>query len=108
MAFERVVQLWRFAKYGLPLARMRPESPRTIADVIEEQAAARGRAPVRAVRGSHASRYDEYNRAANRVAHWALAHGIGRGARVALLMQNRPEFLEIWAGLAKVGVDHAR
>ena len=45
MAFERLGQLWRFAKYGLPLARLRPESTRTIADVIEEQAAARGPHP---------------------------------------------------------------
>jgi len=99
---ERVVQLWRIAKYGLPLARIRPEGPRTIADVIEEQAAARGLHPFVLFEGRTIT-YDEYNRAANRVAHWALAHGIGRGERVALLMQNRPEFLETWAGLAKVG-----
>src|SRR5262249_57226798 len=49
----------------------------------------------------------ELNRAANRVAHWARAHGLGRGHRVALLMQNRPEFLETWAGLAKAGVTTA-
>ncbi len=106
MAFERVTQLYRFAKYGLPLARTRPESPRTIADVIEEQAAARGRHPFVVFEGRTVS-FDEYNRGANRVAHWALAHGIGRGDRVALLMQNRPEFLETWAGLAKVGATSA-
>jgi fatty-acyl-CoA synthase len=103
---ERVVQLWRFAKYGLPLARMRPENARTIADVIEEQAVARGRHPFVVFEGRSVS-YEEYNRAANRVAHWALAHGIGRGERVALLMQNRPEFLETWAGLTKVGATSA-
>ncbi len=106
MLQERVVQLWRFARYGLPLARMRPESTRTIADVIEEQAAARGRHPFVTFEGRSVS-YADYNRAANRVAHWALAHGIGRGERVALLMQNRPEFLETWAGLAKVGATSA-
>ena len=103
---ERLIQLWRFAKYGLPLARIRPEGPRTIADVIEEQAAARGRHPFVIFEGRTVT-YDDYNRAANRVAHWALAHGIGRGARVALLMHNRPEFLETWAGLAKVGATSA-
>ncbi|MEX2205531.1 MAG: long-chain-acyl-CoA synthetase [Myxococcota bacterium] len=103
---ERLVQLWRFAKYGLPLARMRPEGARTIADVIEEQAAARARHPFVIFEGRTVS-YDDYNRAANRVAHWALANGIGRGARVALLMHNRPEFLETWAGLAKVGATSA-
>jgi len=106
MLHERVTQLWRFAKYGLPLARLRPESARTIADVVEEQAVARGRHPFVIFEGRSVS-YADYNRAANRVAHWALAHGIGRGERIALLMQNRPEFLEIWAGLAKVGATSA-
>jgi len=103
---DRLVQLWRFARYGLPLARTKPESPRTIADVIEEQAAARARHPFVVFEGRSVT-YDDYNRAANRVAHWALAQGIGRGQRVALLMQNRPEFLETWAGLAKVGATSA-
>jgi fatty-acyl-CoA synthase len=106
MALERLVQLYRFAKFGLPLARIKPESPRTIADVIEEQAVARARHPFVLFEGRTVT-YEDYNRAANRVAHWALAHGIGRGARVALLMQNRPEFLETWAGLAKVGATTA-
>ncbi len=106
MLLQRASQLWRFAKFGLPLSRMRPETPRTIADVIEEQAAARARHPFVIFEGRTLS-YDEYNRGANRVAHWALAQGIGRGQRVALLMQNRPEFLETWAGLAKVGATSA-
>jgi fatty-acyl-CoA synthase len=106
MAFERLVQIYRFAKYGLPLARLKPETPRTIADVIEEQAAARSRHPFVVFEGRKVS-YDEYNRAANRVAHWAMAQGLGRGQRVALLMTNRPEFLEIWAGIAKVGATSA-
>jgi fatty-acyl-CoA synthase len=103
---ERLGQIWRFAKYGLPLARTRPDSPRTVADVIEEQAAARGAQPFLLFEDRRIT-YDEWNRAANRVAHWAHAHGLGRGQRVALVMQNRPEFLEIWAGLAKAGVTTA-
>ena len=106
MAFERVGQLWRFAKYGLPLSRLRPDSTRTIADVIEEQAASRGAKPFILFEDRRVT-YDEFNRAANRVGHWARAQGLGRGQRVALLMQNRPEFLETWAGLAKAGVTTA-
>ena len=106
MAFERLGQLWRFAKYGLPLARLRPESTRTIADVIEEQAAARGPHPFILFEDRRTS-YDEFNRAANRVAHWGRAQGLGRGQRVVLLMQNRPEFLQIWGGLSKLGVTSA-
>ncbi len=106
MAFERAAQLWRLAKIGIPLSRLRPESQRTVADVIEEQAVARGPHPFILFEDRRVT-YDEYNRAANRVAHWARANGLGRGQRVALLMLNRPEFLEIWAGLAKAGVTTA-
>ncbi len=106
MAFERLIQIYRFAKYGLPLARIKPETPRTIADVIEEQVAARGRHPFVVFEGRKIS-YDDYNRAANRVAHWAIAQGLGRGQRIALLMTNRPEFLEVWAGISKVGATSA-
>jgi fatty-acyl-CoA synthase len=39
----------------------------------------------------------------NRYARWALAEGIGPAAPVCLLMPNRPEYLAIWLGVAKVG-----
>jgi fatty-acyl-CoA synthase len=103
---ERVTQVWRFAKFGLPLARLRPTAHRTVADVLEEQAAAYPGRPFLLFEDQRIS-YDELNRRANRVAHWAKAHGLGRGQRVALLMQNRPEFVETWAGLAKAGVTTA-
>ena len=48
--------------------------------------------------------YAEFDVLANRVAHWALAHGLQAGDRVALCMENCPEFVSIWVGLAKVGV----
>jgi fatty-acyl-CoA synthase len=51
--------------------------------------------------------YAEFNREANRVAHWALELGLGKGDVVALMMENRPEYLSIWAGLAKAGVTTA-
>lgn len=44
------------------------------------------------------------DRLANRVAHWALQRGLRPGQTVALLMENRPEFIAIWLGLSKVGV----
>lgn len=37
-------------------------------------------------------------------AHWALTLGLKCGDIVALLMTNRPEFVAVWYGLAKVGV----
>jgi len=47
--------------------------------------------------------YSEFDRAANRVAHWALKQGVRKGDVVALLMENRPEYLIAWAGIAKIG-----
>jgi fatty-acyl-CoA synthase len=48
--------------------------------------------------------YEQLDREANRVAHWARAQGIKPGDVVALLMENRPEYLFAWIGLAKLGV----
>jgi len=51
--------------------------------------------------------YAEHNAATNRVAFWAHDQGLRRGDVVALLMENRPEYLAIWMGLAKLGVTTA-
>lgn len=48
--------------------------------------------------------WGELDETASRVAHWALAQGIGRGEVVALLMENRPEYVAIWLGLSRVGI----
>lgn len=40
----------------------------------------------------------------NRVANWALSQGLKPGDVVALMLDNRPEYLPIWLGLAKVRV----
>jgi len=48
--------------------------------------------------------FNELDRMANRFAYWALSKGLKRGETVALMMENRPEFLAFWYGLSKVGV----
>lgn len=47
--------------------------------------------------------YRDFNEAANRYARWAQAQGIGRGDVVALMMENRPEYLIAWLGVLKAG-----
>jgi len=107
---ERLDLAWRAARALPKLLELRPEARRTTADRIEECAA---RQPERAflVFGESGEprrlTYGELNRAANRVAHWALEQGLGRGDVVALLMENRPEYVVSWAGLAKAGVTAA-
>ncbi len=47
--------------------------------------------------------YAELDRRSDRVAAGLAAHGIARGDRVAALLFNCPEFLDLWFGTAKLG-----
>lgn len=80
----------------------KPDSDSTLADVIEAQATKTPDRPAIHFEDRIVS-YGEWNKAANAVAHWARAQGIRAGDVVALLMENRPEFLVMWTGLAKIG-----
>ncbi|MCC2638674.1 MAG: AMP-dependent synthetase and ligase [Moraxellaceae bacterium] len=48
--------------------------------------------------------YGEFNARANRVAHFYRRQGLRRGDVVAVLLENRAEFLIVITGLAKIGV----
>lgn len=48
--------------------------------------------------------YGEANDNANRVANGFLRLGAKKGSRVAILLRNRPEYLDLWFGLSKVGM----
>ena len=48
--------------------------------------------------------WSELDAFANRAAAWARSEGLERGDVVALLMENRPEYIAIWLGLSRVGV----
>ncbi|HPF24241.1 MAG TPA: long-chain-acyl-CoA synthetase [Hyphomonas sp.] len=48
--------------------------------------------------------YGAFDKLANRYAHWALQRGLKPGDVVALLMENRPDYVAAWVGLSKVGV----
>jgi len=59
------------------------------------------------VYGDRSYTYAEYDAEASKYGHWAQAQGLGKGDVVVLLMENRPEFLFTWMGMAKVGVTTA-
>lgn len=40
----------------------------------------------------------------NRIANFFLSRGYSKGDTVALFMENRPEYVATWLGLAKIGV----
>ncbi|MCG3168689.1 MAG: Crotonobetaine/carnitine--CoA ligase [Pseudomonadales bacterium] len=79
-----------------------PEQHYTVADRLEERAAASPDSPFLLWNGRALS-YGEVNAQANRFAHHALASGLRPGDVAALLMENRPEYLFVWFGLAKIG-----
>ncbi len=48
--------------------------------------------------------WGDLDRFANRVANWAIGRGLSRGDVVALLMENRAEYVGTWLGLSRAGV----
>ncbi len=92
----------RFLRLLPSLVRSGPTGRFTAGDLLEQAVRRRGDAPF--VRfEERVCTYRDINALANRVAHWAIGRGIGPGSVVGLLMENRPEYLAMWLGLAKVG-----
>ena len=90
---------------GRTLFRMRhvkPDSPVTIADIVEGFAREKPDNPVIFYQDEIVT-YRALDKSANRYANWARAQGIGLGDVVALLMENRPDYIMAWLGLVKLG-----
>lgn len=100
----RDLRMLRAFGRAIPMAvRARPGASFTLPDAFEEQAAkSPGKAAL--IFEDRVVSYAELDARANQVARWAQARGLQRGDVVALLMENRPEFVECWLGLAKLGV----
>ncbi|MGB5949193.1 MAG: long-chain-acyl-CoA synthetase [Parvibaculum sp.] len=79
---------------------------RTFADTIEDLAKSKPK-NVAIYFENRKITYRELDEAANRYARWAQAQGIGKGDVVALMMENRPEYLIAWIGIIKVGASAA-
>jgi fatty-acyl-CoA synthase len=88
------------------LRLVKPHATRSIVDIVEGQARRRPR-NIAILYQDQSLTYAELDARANRYAHWAQAQGIGRGQAVALLMENRPDFICAWLGLFKVGAQVA-
>ncbi|WBU29677.1 long-chain-acyl-CoA synthetase [Rhodopseudomonas palustris] len=83
-------------------ARIEREPERLLCDTVAEWAIRRPNAHALLSERERFS-YAELARRIDGYARWALAHGIGKGVTVALLMPNRAEYLAIWLGITKVG-----
>ena len=106
MSVPREVTQKRLAVLSAGTLRYTPSQKFTVADRIEERAAADPDRVFAFFEDRRVS-YGELNRRANRVAAASLELGLRRGDVVSLMMENRPEFISTWAGLAKLGVTTA-
>ena len=81
-----------------------PQSPnKTLGDYFEGWARAHADRPALLSR-SESFTYRELDARTLRYARWALAHGLGKGDVACLMMPNRPEYVAIWLGFARVGI----
>ena len=97
---------WRTLRWLPAMLKARPGKTYTSADLVEKSVRRFADRVFVEFEGRNTT-FAEFNREANRVAHWAIGRGLGKGDVVALMMENRPQYLSIWAGLAKVGVTTA-
>ncbi|MEQ8745929.1 long-chain-acyl-CoA synthetase [Pyruvatibacter sp.] len=80
---------------------------RTWADIIENLAATKpNNVAIYGEDGSTIT-YRQLDERANRYARWALASGAKKGDAIALLMENRPEYIVAWLGIVKMGATAA-
>jgi fatty-acyl-CoA synthase len=74
----------------------------TLAAIVQEAALAHPDAPA-LIGSDETLTYGALAARSNQYARWALAHGLGVGEAVALLMPNRPDYAALWLGLTSVG-----
>ena len=103
---RELVYLTSIARTLWLLRLVKPYATRSIVDIVESQARRRP-GNIAILYQDRRLTYAEMDARANRYAHWALGQGIGRGKVVALLMENRPDFICAWLGLFKVGAQVA-
>ncbi len=77
-------------------------APRTLADLVSEQAARTPDAVAVVYEGRRLT-YRTINEAANRLAHWLIQQGIGPEDRVAVLLDKSPDLVVTALGIAKSG-----
>ncbi|MFN7053977.1 long-chain-acyl-CoA synthetase [Hyphomonas sp.] len=80
-----------------------PDSAHLLADDME-QAADKFAGNLAFRFEGHSMTYREFDALASRFANWGLGQGLKAGDCVALFMENRPDYVAAWTGLAKIGV----
>ncbi len=104
--FDRVKREATFVRGALSvLNRLKhnsSDSDVTTADIVEEWAQKKPE-NIAIYFEDRKITYKELNGTGNKYARWAQDRGVVKGDVVAVLMENRPEFIMAWLGLAKIG-----
>ena len=104
--FDAVRRELTYVRTGLTLTRrvrdVKPDSAFTTADLFEQWVKKTPDAPAIYFEDRVVT-WKEFDQGASRFTRWAMDVGVGRGDAVAILMENRPEFLMAWYGLIKIG-----
>jgi acyl-CoA synthetase (AMP-forming)/AMP-acid ligase II len=87
---------------GVASALPRTASAWTIGAALKEQVAVRGRDPA-LQHGDRVWTYAELNERVNRLVNVLVARGVSRGDRIAVLSENRPEYVDLDLAAAKLG-----
>jgi fatty-acyl-CoA synthase len=80
-----------------------PEADYTLADAIEDTIDGYSERTFISFEGKDTT-YAEFEARANQFAHWGQSVGLKAGDTVALFMENRPDYIAFWAGMAKIAV----
>ncbi|XBQ17646.1 MAG: long-chain-acyl-CoA synthetase [Oceanicaulis sp.] len=89
------------------LKSITPDSEHLTPDLLEDSVDAHAKRTAFLTEDGRKISYAEFDAHANRIAHWAVSQGIEPGDSVALYMGNRWEYVAVWHGLSKVGVQGA-
>ncbi|OYX51578.1 MAG: hypothetical protein B7Y90_00915 [Alphaproteobacteria bacterium 32-64-14] len=88
------------------IGKFDPEAEYTLADSIEDAVDDHTDRTFISFEGQEVT-YADFEARANRFAHWGQSAGLRQGDTIALFMENRPDYIAFWAGMAKIAVKTA-
>ena len=107
---KKINREWTYISFLIPLLNKTNKLDKnpnlTVADLIEQQVDKNPNLIALEYEEQKYS-YSELDQEANKVANWAIEKGFKCGDVISLLMENKPEFLFAWIGLAKIGITTA-
>lgn len=85
------------------IGKIDPEAEYTLADAMEAAVDDHSDRTFISFEGQDIT-YADFEARANRFAHWGQSVGLKKGDTVALFMENRPDYIAFWFGMAKIAV----